>query len=232
MIHGIGNTNKTWADLVKQMPPDVRVITVDLLGFGQSPHPDWAIYNTKTQARSVIATLVKQRIYGKVIIVGHSLGSLVAIEVAKRYKPIVSRLILCSPPLYKSEQKDKRMLPVADDALRRIYRQAIKHPSLLVRVARLAKKYRLSDKTSSITDESLFTYLATLEAAIINQTSLDDAMDLQIPITVIRGRLDPLVVPANLKLLAKTSPKVKLKTISAAHELNKKYFSAILPELQ
>lgn len=231
LIHGIGNTNKTWSGLVSQLPENVRVIAIDLLGFGQSPRPDWAMYDTKTQARSVIATLVKQRIYGKVIIVGHSLGSLVAIEVARRYNPIVSRLILCSPPLYKTDQKQRENPPIADKTLRRMYAKVIKHPSLFLRLARLAKRYRLSDKTSNINNENLVTYMATLEAAIINQTSLADAQNLRLPITVIRGRLDPLVVPANLKALASSNSRISLKTISTGHELNQKYFQAILSEI-
>lgn len=231
LIHGIGNSGKTWDKLVKEIPKDVRVITVDLLGFGQSPRPDWAVYNAKTQARSVVATLVKQRIFGKVIVVGHSLGALVAIEVAKRYKPVVSKLILCSPPLHKPEDRRNKQLFSGDQILKRLYRQAIKHPDTFSKASQMAAKYHLTDESFHIGKDNILFYMATLEAAIINQTSLADAGRLKLPITVIRGRLDPLVLPANIKALARANRNVRIKTITATHDLGERYSTAILSEL-
>ena len=65
-----------------------------MLGFGQSPRPQWAVYDAKTQARSVIATLLKLRFSTPLTIVGHSLGALVAIEMALRYPLLVKKLFL------------------------------------------------------------------------------------------------------------------------------------------
>lgn len=55
-IHGIGNSGDAWKDVIERLPKDVRIISIDLLGFGKSPRPKWAIYNTKTQANAVLAT--------------------------------------------------------------------------------------------------------------------------------------------------------------------------------
>jgi len=73
-IHGMGNSGRAWNKVIDKLPNDIRVVTIDLLGFGQSPRPAWAVYSAKTQARSVLATLLRLRLQGPVIIVGHSLG--------------------------------------------------------------------------------------------------------------------------------------------------------------
>src|SRR5438094_99045 len=96
-IHGLGNTGDAWKEVIDKLPDDIRVISIDLLGFGQSPRPNWAVYNAKTQARSVLATFLKLRLRTPVYVVGHSLGALVGIEVAKRYPLLVKGLVLCSP---------------------------------------------------------------------------------------------------------------------------------------
>ena len=52
-LHGIGNAGKTWDEVSMLLPDDVNIVVVDLLGFGDSPQPDWAAYDAKTQARSL-----------------------------------------------------------------------------------------------------------------------------------------------------------------------------------
>jgi cis-3-alkyl-4-acyloxetan-2-one decarboxylase len=89
------------------------VIVVDLLGFGDSPKPDWATYDARTQAQSLAKTLLGLGLTQRVVLVGHSMGSLVAVEFAKRYPALVKALVLCSPPLYNVDPRDdKRLLKI------------------------------------------------------------------------------------------------------------------------
>src|SRR5690606_13354373 len=97
-IHGIGGTGGVWKEVIAKLTVEnIRIIVVDLIGFGDSPRPEWAMYSTKFQARSLRSTLLRKGILGKVTIVGHSMGSLVAIDMARRYPLSVKQLILCSP---------------------------------------------------------------------------------------------------------------------------------------
>lgn len=84
-IHGIGNTLHSWDEVCRGMPDDARLIKVDLLGFGDSPKPRRAVYDARFQARCVLKTLLGLRFARRPVIVGHSLGALVAIEIARRY---------------------------------------------------------------------------------------------------------------------------------------------------
>jgi pimeloyl-ACP methyl ester carboxylesterase len=224
-MHGLGNTAEAWNSVIKKMPDDVRIVTIDMLGFGQSPNPTWAIYNAKTQARSVLATLFKLRITTPVIVIGHSMGALVGIEMASRYPKRIDRLILCSPPLYDNQNVT---LPRSDRLRQQLYNAAQNHPQQFLRLAAFAAKYKLLNKTFSVTKDTIATYMSTLESMIINQTSLYDAYNLHMPTTIIRGTLDPFVVSKNLYTLKKANPNVTIKSVIAGHEVRGNYVRSVV----
>jgi len=218
-IHGIGNSGHVWNTVIEKLPKNIRVVTIDLLGFGQSPRPSWVVYSAKTQARSVLATYFRLRLRGQVIIVGHSLGSLVAVEIAKRYPLLVRSLILCSPPFYQLYDDEKRLLPRSDMVLKNIFATAQKYPERFLQVAAIAMRYKLINAIFSVTKENIDSYMGTLEATIVNQTSFVDAKKLRLPIELLHGTLDPVVVARNLKQLAGERSNVTLTQVVAAHEI-------------
>lgn len=219
LIHGIGNNGHAWDEVIGLLPDDVRIVTIDLLGFGRSPHPSWVRYDAHEQARSVLHTYLSLGIADQVIIVGHSLGALIAIEIAKRYPLLVRSLVLVSPPLYRAETPSTTILPQPDAILRDMYRTAQQHPEEFVRAASIAMRYKLINSVFSVTDDTIASYMATLEAAIVNQTSLDDIERLTLPITIVHGRLDPVVVSENLTRLAQTATHITLRHTLAGHEI-------------
>ena len=105
-IHGIGSSGAEWQEVIKHIPQDVSIVTIDLLGFGESPRPEWARYDASEQAKAVIATLLRNRVATRMVVVGHSLGALVAVEVARKYPLLVKSLVLCSPPFYAADETE------------------------------------------------------------------------------------------------------------------------------
>lgn len=227
-IHGIGNSGEAWNDVITALPKDVRLVSIDLLGFGQSQRPAWAIYNAKTQARAVLATYFKLRISGQVIIVGHSLGALVAVEIAKRYPLLVKSLVLCSPPFYREDPIKKHMLPTGDKILTTFYRYIKNNPDDFIKVSKVAMRLGMVNKSFSIDRDSAPVYMNALESSIINQTSLDDALKLRVPTQVLYGRLDPVVIYKNLRYLANNNHNVRLITVLAAHEVQGLFLDAAI----
>jgi pimeloyl-ACP methyl ester carboxylesterase len=231
-IHGIGNSGDAWNSVIQKLPQDIQIVSIDLLGFGDSPKPAWATYNAKTQARSVLATFVKLRITTPMIIVGHSLGSLVAIEVSKRYPLLVKSLILCSPPLYQvAAEPTKKISLRADDVLKQLYTAAYERPDDFLKLSAIAMKYNLINTSFNVTSDNVASYMATLKAMIINQTSLADAYKLKTPTVILRGTLDPVVVTRNLKQLAKENPNVSIVNVLASHEVRGRFVGAVVKSL-
>lgn len=232
LIHGIGNSGKAWDKVIARLPANVRIVTIDLLGFGRSARPTWATYNAKTQARAVLRTYFSLGITGRVIVVGHSMGALVAVDIARRYPLLVKSLVLCSPPFYQLDDNEKRLLPRSDKVLRDIYRLVQKHPEQFVSVAALAKKYKLTTQAFELTPDNMASYMGALEAAIVNQTAFDDAHALKLPIHIIHGTLDPVVVPRNLRRLAAHRSNVTVQHIVAGHEIRGLFVPAVVAAIK
>ncbi|MFZ1249930.1 MAG: alpha/beta hydrolase [Candidatus Microsaccharimonas sp.] len=216
-IHGIGNTLHSWDKIIDLMPRNVRIIGIDLLGFGNSPRPDWAVYNAKTQARSVGLTLLSLKMLHQPIIIGHSLGALVAVEVARRYPLLARRLVLCSPPFYKpASEKGVRS---TDDMLRKMYSVARKYPEQIQYFSPLAVKLGIANKALNITKDNVSSYIAALEASIINQTALYDVARLRLPIHIFYGGFDPVVVKKHITALVKQRANITATRLNAGHEV-------------
>ena len=230
-IHGIGNSGESWRKVIARLDPRIRVVTVDLLGFGDSPQPAWSAYDAKRQAQAVHATLLKLRLGQPLFLVGHSLGALVAVEVARRYPRKVQSLILCSPPFYDTDLQ-KTLLPKNDALLRQLFSTIAKRPKQLAKLTTLATKYKLVNEGFNVTDDNIETFTEVLRSAIINQSAYRDIRSLSQPVRIIRGRLDPFVVPKNLKELAKEYSHISLKSVSAAHEIKGVFVDAVVDVIE
>lgn len=227
-IHGLGSSGKMWQPLIKQAPKDANLVTIDLLGFGKSPTPYWETYDAKLQARSLLRTYLKLRILGPVTIVGHSLGSLVAIEFAKRYPILTKSLILCSPPIYRHSTENSGIS--REKLLRTSYEKLLASPGLLMKLYNFGRSTNI-DPSLELTKDNLEMFAASMRSSIINQTAIVDIRKLKLPIYMIHGAFDPVVIKSNLIRITKSKPNITLKTVAASHPLNAAYIKAILQAL-
>lgn len=223
LVHGLGTSWRTWKPLTQYLPKDTRVIAIDMLGFGNSPKPDWKSYNAHDQATSIAATLCHESITHLDIIIGHSMGSLAAVEIAKKYPRLSRSLILCSPPIYQPKANEKIHHP--EKILRALYSLINKHPRSSKRLLQFADRHNIwpdaGFKADKITAKS---FLTALNAAIINQTTMADISQLKLPITILSGKLDPLIVERNLKKLAKEHKNITHQSMTMqGHEITDKY---------
>lgn len=226
-IHGVGDTADMWADLIAKLPDNVNYIAMDLVGFGKSQKPAWATYNAKMQARSVLRTCLASGIFGPVTVVGHSLGSLVAVEFAKRYPLSVRGLLLCSPPIYDIAH-GRKIKALQQNVLHMIYRDLDKAPSLVVSAYALAKKIRIINQSLEVTTETLPAFLASLKTSIMNQDTLRLIETLKLPITMIDGQFDVLTINTILQDIANRHNNITLVTIPTGHVINKLYQNKII----
>lgn len=230
-IHGLGNTGAAWDEVIERLPHDIQVYSIDLLGFGNSPHPEWAKYDAKSQAQSLAMTLLKLRNRRKLTVVGHSLGGLIGIELARRYKGLVKGLLLCSPPLYDTST-EKKLLPRGDVLLRDVYDKMMARPDKFLALSAFAMKYNLANKTFNVTAKNFDSYRRTLKAAIVNQTSFEDCKHLTLPIRIITGKLDPLVITKNIRTVAHLNTHIHAVSILSGHEVKGRYVTAVLEQLE
>ena len=105
-IPGLGGTTRYWSHSIGPLARSYRVVLVDLLGFGASPKP-WTRYSVERHVAELHTTLDS---LGPITLVGHSLGALLAVAYAARYRDQVENLVLIGMPYFGSEEAAYRYL--------------------------------------------------------------------------------------------------------------------------
>ena len=95
-LHGLTSFWREYGPLLHNLTQFGRVYAPDLRGHGQSGRGD--SYQPKDYERD-IATFLQQHIRKPAVLVGHSLGALVAMRLAARHPKYVQSLVLLDPPL-------------------------------------------------------------------------------------------------------------------------------------
>jgi pimeloyl-ACP methyl ester carboxylesterase len=92
LLHGYAESSHMWLPLIAKLADKHTVIAPDLRGFGQSAAPEDG-YTKAAMARDIHA-LVKSLGYGRIRLVGHDIGLMVAYAYAAQYPDEVDRLVL------------------------------------------------------------------------------------------------------------------------------------------
>ena len=110
LLHGLSASSATWAPVADRLAPLRRVLAPDLLGFGHSPWPDVA-YTVDDHLAAVERTLEACGLgAGTFDLVGHSMGAVLAAELAARRPERVNRLALVSLPYFRSDEEARAWL--------------------------------------------------------------------------------------------------------------------------
>lgn len=96
LIHGLGGSIESWTNNLPELEKSMRVIALDLPGFGLSDKPKMSY--TIRFYRDFLARFLKELNLNQVSVVGSSLGGHVAAEMAIGMPDLVKRLVMISPP--------------------------------------------------------------------------------------------------------------------------------------
>lgn len=91
-IHGLGSSSRDWERQVEVFAKTHRVVTVDLRGHGQSDKPSGP-YTIELFSED-IAGLIGQLGVAPVIVVGISLGGMVAFQLAADHRELLAKLVV------------------------------------------------------------------------------------------------------------------------------------------
>lgn len=92
LVHGLGANKENWYSVFGALAKHYRVVTVDLLGFGDSVmQPE--DYSLDHQAR-FLAALIEKQGWAPAVLVGNSMGGWISCKIALQYPDVVKALIL------------------------------------------------------------------------------------------------------------------------------------------
>jgi pimeloyl-ACP methyl ester carboxylesterase len=96
LLHGRNFPSSYWEPTIKALAAaGYRVVAPDQIGFGKSSKPGFA-YSFDAMARVTIALLDNLKV-ARFDLVGHSMGGMLAVRIARAYGPRIDHLVLYSP---------------------------------------------------------------------------------------------------------------------------------------
>lgn len=110
-VHGLGSDHTRWTPITDLLVDDFRCVAVDLPGHGASPDEGCDALSATTALHDLVATLD----LGSPVIVGHSLGSMVALLYGVLYPP---RSVVAVDPVHlHTPHLTARLMPLRDRLL-------------------------------------------------------------------------------------------------------------------
>ena len=235
LIHGLGNNFRSWTYVLENVDYSKnRVIALDLLGFGDAEKPTDCEYTPSDHAKAVIETLDSMNVKGS-LIAGHSMGCLVAAEVARQRPDLASKLILLGDPLFKRlpSKYDKFEFWKKEDFYSKLFRLISREKDLTLAAANGVVQFLPLIKGMEVTDETWPAFKKSLRNTIMQTQSYKDLINIQTPTLLLYGQLDLFVIKKNLKSVARRNKKfVTCESALGPHEITPIHGKTIAKLLQ
>lgn len=108
LVHGMASSSRYWGPNLGPLAARYQVVAPDLLGFGQSPKPEHADYGPDEHA--ALLARVAEAAGVPLVVVGHSLGALLALHLAVRYPDLVRGAVFLAMPFFTTEAEARAQL--------------------------------------------------------------------------------------------------------------------------
>lgn len=233
-LHGIAATSRTWIELEHRLDYGTyRVIALDLLGFGESPMPEHAAYTPEEHTSYIHRTLRANGVKRPYMIVGHSMGSLLAVHYATRWPREVRRMILASMPLYlPASLTPSRRHKDINTLYQNAYTFFLTHKKFTVEGARVVRKVLQLKDGIDITEKNWQAFSRSLKYTIQQQRTYRELGELSLPMTLIYGSRDEFAIRRNVERVASEYANIDVvEVIGADHVVDARMAQAIIDEL-
>jgi pimeloyl-ACP methyl ester carboxylesterase len=248
LIHGIGDSSETWADVIPLLAAGYTVIAPDLLGHGDSdkPRADYSLGGFANGMRDLLLLLG----IGSATVVGHSLGGGVALQFAYQYPQMCQRLVLVASGGLGTEVNPLLRVaaaPGAGVAIAASSSPLVRWPaSALLRGAARAgligqgDVVALSRVWDGLTDASTRSaFLRTLRSVVDLRGQAVASRDRlylteSVPLMLVWGDRDPVIPVAHARAAAEAMPHCRLHVIARAghlpHQADPRHFVGLVAD--
>ncbi|MFH6993258.1 alpha/beta fold hydrolase [Flavobacterium sp. FlaQc-48] len=193
LLHGFLENKKMWRDYVDFFSEKYRIITIDLLGHGESDSLGY-VHSMEDNANAVQEVL-KQLKIEKATIAGHSMGGYVGLAFAELYPKNISKLVLLNSTS-KADSHEKKIN--RNRAIKAVKQNYINFVNLAIgNLFSENNRARLTEEIEEAKIQALKTPLQGIVASLEGmKTRKDRASLLQknlFPVLLILGKKDPVL---------------------------------------
>ena len=200
LLHGYLSSSQYFKHIRKRLEEEYRVVALDLLGFGRSPKPR-IDYTYDDHIAAIHYTLDQLGIKRPYVLLGHSMGALIALRYATVHGDDISKLLLFNPPLFT----DRSQMIGTHRATGRRYRIMLysrgRHIYWLV--LRLLPKNKSPRRSAISFSDTISMSPAAREGSyrhvIGAATVFSDLRRVTVPTLLVNGRHDRVVYLENLQ---------------------------------
>ncbi len=199
LIHGFGVSSRYFGPLARELSQHGRVLVLDLPGFGKTRNPDHALQIT--DFAHVVNEIIRELSVITPVLIGHSMGTQVAVEALIRAPDLSHGAVLAAP--------------VVNDRERRA-------GLLLWRFAQSAVKETPASAWASVRGfvNSGPRWLIRDFGPMLNYRIEDRLREIEAPLTVVGGTGDRIAPPDWCRRLAGTRDGIDVVVVEgAAHEM-------------
>ncbi|WP_281310752.1 alpha/beta fold hydrolase [Flavobacterium flavigenum] len=193
LLHGFLENKKMWQDYAAFFSENYRIITIDLLGHGESECLGY-VHEMEENARAVNAVLENLKIE-KAIILGHSMGGYVGLAFAELYPEKLQKLILLNSTSKEDSAEKKINRTRAIKAVKQNYASFVS-----MSIANLFSennRERLANEIEKVKKEALKTPLqgivASLEGMKIRKDRENILKQNLFRVLLVLGKKDPVL---------------------------------------
>ncbi len=209
MIHGIASDSVRFGEALeflegKATLATVRFVTFDLLGWGKSQTSaelNYSYAEQLTALHNAIAEL--KRGEEPLILVGHSMGTMIAARYATQFRPEVRQLILLSPPVYTEAEL---AAPEFAEAMQ-TFREKVeaKHPGM-------------AESRS---------FKQAMREIVLDKRNYRTLAELETPAVLIWGEQDTLISSYNLPGLLAANPRLTAIRTADGHAITREKYTKL-----
>jgi pimeloyl-ACP methyl ester carboxylesterase len=224
MLHGLAGTSQYFDRITKYLP-DHQIVSIDLLGFGKSPKPKNIQYTVEDHVDAIASTLENINIKTPYVMLGISMGALLALEYAKKYPKYISKIILVSPTIYSSPVVAKKKIdetrapnilmfgPVAKFACKNI----CSRQKLAQKINPVVMRHIPKDVAKTVCEHSWESYSRSMQNIVINQPKQDITNISDIPLYIIYDKKDNLIEQDLIQDIARHSRRAEIVHVDGGH---------------
>jgi pimeloyl-ACP methyl ester carboxylesterase len=199
-VHGIGMSHRSFSHVGRPLAGSHRLVAVDLPGFGGTPSPGRRL-GIEGHAAVLAAALERLGLAG-CSVVGQSMGTQIAVELARTRPELVSSLVLIGP--------------VVDDR-----RATVVHQMAALLRDTLRETPRMNAVVIGDYLRGIPQYLREL-GPMLDYPTLPRVAELDVPVLVVRGTRDPIARAAWARRVTDAARHGTLAEVGGAHHVQER----------